>query len=76
MAYSCCAPLLCIYVGIATSDSCTKRLPGRVEDSYYWFVIGEKRTGSDPTYLRKSTLQGQGNYDRVEQVAITLQVCS
>ena len=48
---------------------------GGVEDSYYWFVIGEKRTGSDPTY-RKSTLQGQGNYDRVEQVAITLRVCS
>lgn len=40
--YSCCCAF--IQAGIATSDSCTKRLPGRVEDVHYWLVCrGEER---------------------------------
>lgn len=69
MAYS----LLCafIHAGIATSDSCTKRLPGRVENSYYyyWFVLGEKRRGLILCMYIAKCLQGQGSYDRFEQVA-------
>lgn len=40
--YSCCCAF--IQAGTATSDSCTKRLPGRVEDVHYWLVSrGEER---------------------------------
>ena len=42
--YSCCCAF--IQAGIATSDSCTKRLPGRVENLHYWFVSrGEETVG-------------------------------
>lgn len=62
--YSCCCTF--IQAGIATSDSCTKRLPGRVEDVHYWLVSrGEERGG-----LILWTYRGvKGRYDRFEQVA-------